>query len=84
MLELDALALARVRRWGADGTARRLRQDAQLSQNEVALVCGVTNVAVNHWERGLARPRGEPGLRYAALISRLATEMGSASDAQTR
>lgn len=64
----DALALVATRRALRDGTARKLRQDAGLSQIEVGRTCRVTTQAVGKWEAGQRVPRGEPALRYAHLL----------------
>lgn len=50
------------------GTIRRLRLGMGLSQEAIALACGVDKTAVSHWERGVARP----GIgRLARLADRL-------------
>jgi DNA-binding XRE family transcriptional regulator len=42
----DVLAAADARRWAADGTARKIRKAALLTQAEVAEQVGVTPAAV--------------------------------------
>ncbi len=66
------LAAADARRWAADGTARRVREDARLTQAEVAEMTGVTPAAVAAWEAGRRTPRGQPARRYGELLRRLA------------
>ncbi|MGI8631609.1 MAG: helix-turn-helix transcriptional regulator [Solirubrobacterales bacterium] len=79
----DALALVRAREWTANGTARRIREGARLSQREVAAVIGVSNGCVSLWEAGDRLPRGEPGLRYAQLLGALVESRGAPPCAST-
>lgn len=65
------LAAADARRWAADGTARRLREEALLTQAEVAEQVGVTPAAVAAWETGHRTPRGQPARRYGQLLRQL-------------
>jgi len=66
-----AVSLSLLRRCAADGTARRLRQEAQLSLTDVATVCGVSKASVSKWERGLQLPRGIGARCYAQLLAGL-------------
>lgn len=68
----DVLALAWLRTQLANGTARRLRDQAGLRGTEVAEAAGVSCATLQRWEAGHQSPRGEPALRYAQLLSRLA------------
>ena len=63
--------LATVRALCRHGAARSIRIEAHLSLREVASICGVTDVGVSRWERGLRVPHGAPALAYAALLRRL-------------
>lgn len=60
----------------ASGEAIRLREQAGLSQRQVAAHIRVTHVAVGRWERGQRSPRGSAGLRYARFLARLAEQLG--------
>lgn len=64
-------ALASVRGLSRSGAARSIRLAAGLSLPEVAEACGVAACTVYRWERGQRAPRGEPALRYAALLGSL-------------
>lgn len=66
-----AVTLALLRRLVADGTAKRLREQAQLSLADVGRACGTDAATVWHWEHG-RRPRATVALRYAELIGQLA------------
>lgn len=70
-MKTDALALAGVRALAATGEARRIRTRAQLSLGDIAQTCGVAPSTVHRWESGHRVPRGEPALRYGALLSAL-------------
>jgi transcriptional regulator with XRE-family HTH domain len=67
----DILAAADARRWAADGTARRIREAAKLTQAEVAEQVGVTPAAVAAWEAGRRVPSGLPARRYGELLRSL-------------
>jgi len=64
--------LVRVRQLAASGEARRIRQSANVSLNEIAEEVGVSLGAVWKWETGNARPTGQSALRYLRLLERLA------------
>jgi len=57
-------------------TRRALRIQAGLSMRQVGEAVGVSINAVQAWERG-AEPRGSRRTEYAALLERLASEVGS-------
>jgi transcriptional regulator with XRE-family HTH domain len=61
----------RVRTLLASGQARRLRERAGLTQQEVGQACGVTATAVARWESGDRLPHGETLARYGGLLERL-------------
>lgn len=68
----DLELLRWVRDLAARGEAREIREAARLTQLEVAAVVGTTVVSISRWETGARSPRGEPALRYARLLARLA------------
>lgn len=72
--------LAWMRRAAADGTARKIRKRAGVTQREIARACGVVPSAVNQWERGKRTPEGHAALRYARVLRDL-DEFLSTSDA---
>ena len=53
---------------------RSLREAAQLTQEDLASVLGVTRAAVSRWELGERRPRAATLERYLAALERLAQE----------
>ena len=67
-----ALTHARRRRLPDPGIRRLLREQAGLSQDELAEVLGVSRPAVTRWELGKRTPRGDLAERYAAALDRLA------------
>lgn len=75
----DALLLAWMRRSVSDGTARAIREAAQLTQSEMAGPVQVTSDAIGLWERGLRVPTGDAALRYARLLDRLRSEVAAPS-----
>jgi len=68
----EAVELAEVRELTASGAARALRVGNRLSLSDVASAVGVAVSTVWRWEAGQRTPRGEPALRYGALLRRLA------------
>jgi DNA-binding transcriptional regulator YiaG len=54
------------------GGARKLREQAGLSQEEIADAIGVTRACVSRWEAGARRPTGDAAQRYAQLLDLLA------------
>ena len=63
--------LAEIRALAQSGEARRIRQQARLSQIDVAGAIGVDPSTVSRWEIGTRRPHGAPAVAYAALLTRL-------------
>ena len=55
-----------------NGRARQLRENANLSQDEIAAAVGVTQQAVALWETGQRLPRGDHAAAYGRLLRRLA------------
>jgi transcriptional regulator with XRE-family HTH domain len=54
---------------------RMIREQAGLSQNDIADALGVSRVAVTRWENGARRPRGRLLRRYARLLEEIAKEV---------
>lgn len=52
---------------------RELRENAGLSQQDIAEAVGVTRQAVGHWESGIRRPRGTALARYVEALAVLET-----------
>lgn len=69
--------LTEVRLKAVDGTARLVRITSGASLAEIARAAGVTKGTVSKWERGLAVPRGEPAVRYGAVLVTLAAIAGN-------
>lgn len=55
----------------ASGEARKIREAARLSLNDIARSVGTHYSTIGRWESGERLPRGEAALRYAALLERL-------------
>lgn len=51
---------------------QRIREDAQLSRQELADGVGVSAVAIWRYETGQRRPSGDVGRRYCRLLYELA------------
>ena len=49
----------------------RIRRDAGLAPSDIAEALGVTRQAVDQWERGLRRPRGQLAADYLDLLTAL-------------
>jgi transcriptional regulator with XRE-family HTH domain len=77
----DLLLIAEARERAANGEARQLRTAAGLTQLQVGEACGVTGTAVAHWEACARTPRGRPALRWARLLSELASRADQAATA---
>lgn len=68
----DLGRIARVRRMTKDGDARRIRENAEVTQTELGSACGVSGAAIALWESGKRRPTGMAALRYAQALDELA------------
>jgi transcriptional regulator with XRE-family HTH domain len=68
----DTFLLALVRKYCADGTARRLRVEARLSLQDVADACSVDVASASRWERNKACPQRRLALRYGEFLVGLA------------
>jgi transcriptional regulator with XRE-family HTH domain len=67
----ELVRLTRVRALAASGTARAIRIAAGLSLPLVAEAVGCGVSTIWRWEHGQRVPRGEPALRYGALLDDL-------------
>jgi DNA-binding transcriptional regulator YiaG len=67
-----ALTRARRRRLPDPAIRRLLREQAGLSQDELAEALGVSRPTVTRWELGQRTPRGDLAERYAAALDLLA------------
>jgi DNA-binding transcriptional regulator YiaG len=68
---LTSSKLASVRALCRDGSARRIRQSADVSLQEVARDVGVSPNAVWQWEMGKRSPHGEAAIAYASVLEGL-------------
>jgi DNA-binding transcriptional regulator YiaG len=68
--ELLARAKA-VTRLPAPSRRRIIRERAGATQAELAAALGVSKQALERWERGDAKPRGQHAAAYALLLERL-------------
>lgn len=60
---------------------RQIREDARVSQRELAEALDVSVMALNRWERGLVNPRGASAAAYAAALERLEQATAPRGDA---
>lgn len=72
------MLITEARQAAANGSARKARQDARLTQREVAGVCGVSPATVSMWETGHRVPRGKAALAYGRLLRALSERPGTA------
>jgi len=63
-----------LRRLPSPAARRHLREQAGLSQHDIARELGVTREAVSLWEAGHHMPRPDTALAYLALLDRLSRE----------
>lgn len=73
----ELVSLAAVRDATRTGRAKRLREDAGLSQSEVARAIRVSQACLSRWESGHRAPRGRAALRYARLLAQLKDAAGA-------
>ena len=72
----DVIMKARARRSiPAPVTRRLLREQAGLTQHDIAAALGVTRAAVSRWELGERNPRGDALDAYIVLLDRLRREV---------
>jgi DNA-binding XRE family transcriptional regulator len=72
MRSADLILIAEARKAAADGSARRARQNARLTQVEVGKAIGVSGAAVAMYETGQRVPPTEVALAYGRLLRDLA------------
>jgi DNA-binding transcriptional regulator YiaG len=53
---------------------RRIREDAGLSIEEAAAICGVASQTYWRWEHGVNRPRARNGRNFCKVLTALASE----------
>ena len=70
------VAISLVRRAAADGTARRVRELAGVTLEELGRACGVEPQTVLRWENGSRSPRTAAAGRYAAAVVALVATLG--------
>lgn len=58
-------------RYAQDGSGRRIREQANMPQKEMAERLGITTSGLWRWENGKRRPRGDAGVEWARLLMRL-------------
>ena len=68
---------ARRRRQFSPPLCRALRLNAGVTQEEIAIVVGVSRPAVSRWESGARHPRGEQLDRYLDALDALLTDTGA-------
>jgi DNA-binding XRE family transcriptional regulator len=72
MRHADVVALAEMRAACKNGSARRTRIAAEVTQREVGEACHVSPKTVALWETGQRTPGGHPALAYGRLLRDLA------------
>ncbi len=65
-------------------TFKRLREEALLTQKELAAACGVSKQSVWEWEHGYARPSPENLKKLMAVLQRDVSELLDALDATAK
>ena len=59
-------------------TLRELREDAFLTQRELAQACGVTYQTVSEWEHGHSMPSMKHRRKLAELLHKMPSELNAA------
>ena len=70
----DHHKLEELRRKLATGEATSIRQRAGLSIRAAAHTAGISPATLGLWERQATTPTGQPGLRYAHVLTQLAAD----------
>jgi len=65
------LLLIAAARYARTGEGRRIRERANMQQQEMASRIGLTSNGLYRWERGQRRPQGEAAIRWAQQLTRL-------------
>lgn len=68
----ETLLLVRLRHLMKSGGAKRIREEAGLSVRAAADAADVSAAALWRWEAGERIPTGDPALRYAGFLGKLA------------
>lgn len=71
MKPADLAAVSWARAACLSGDARKIREDARLTLDDMAAGCGVTRGAVWLWETGQRVPGRDKALAYAKLLKSL-------------
>jgi DNA-binding transcriptional regulator YiaG len=66
-----AREISTVRQYCRDGSARAIREAAELRLADIAREVGVSVETVSAWERNKQRPTGENAIAYLALLRAL-------------
>jgi DNA-binding transcriptional regulator YiaG len=65
------LGVAKARRYATSGEGKRIRQENNLSLQDIAGPVGVGVNTLWRWERGRNLPRGEAGTRWCQVLDAL-------------
>lgn len=76
----DLLLLAAARH-ARNGSGRRLREQANMQQQEMARRIGLSTSGLWRWENGTRRPRGEAAVKWAQQLARLELILPQAENA---
>lgn len=68
MTREDVILLAMACEYAREGTARAIRERAELSIEAIAGAVGSSKAALSRWERGERTPRGQQAVRWASLL----------------
>lgn len=73
--------IATVRRWCRDGTALRIRTQAQLTLADLARDVGVSYQTIRAWELGQRVPSADHAIRFGEVLEAVARVSIGAGDA---
>lgn len=68
----ETLQLVRLRHLVKSGEAKRIREEAGLSVRAAAGAANISAAGLWRWEAGERIPTGDPALRYAGFLGKLA------------
>jgi transcriptional regulator with XRE-family HTH domain len=71
MTEPTSSAIARLRQMCRDGTAKRIREEANLSLTDVAKDVGCTHASIARYETGVIRPGAARCVAYLRVLDAL-------------
>lgn len=77
--EQQDLLLGAAARYARDGSGRRIREQANVAQRDLAARIGITTSGLWRWENGQRRPRGDAAKKWAQALMRL--ELANAQNA---